>query len=204
MFGVLCRFFVLDKSRGLGRVRINGGVLRGRWVSFSAPEVRPTKATVRKTVFNWLRPVIGNMVCLDCFCGSGILGFEALSEGAGSVLCLDQSAQVVEDVGQNSIGLGVDNLKVYQWDFPRQLEFSVVCDLVFFDPPFGQIGVRALLDWLVFQACLRVGALVYIEYDKKELLAPGPSFRVYRQSVSAGVAFCLLVYTGDGERRDGR
>ena len=190
---------MLDKNRGSGRVRINGGALRGRWVSFSATGVRPTKATVRKTVFNWLRPVIGNMVCLDCFCGSGILGFEALSEGAGSVLCLDRSAQVIKDVGRSSIELGVDALTASKWDFPRRLMVSVLFDLVFFDPPFGQIEIKELLGWLVLQKCLRVGGLVYIEYNKKELLDPGPFFTVYRRSVSAGVAFCLLLYTGNGE-----
>ncbi|MEC8881943.1 MAG: RsmD family RNA methyltransferase [Pseudomonadota bacterium] len=193
----------MDKSQGSGRVRINGGALRGRWVSFSASDVRPTKATVRKTVFNWLRPVISNMVCLDCFCGSGILGFEALSEGAGSVLCLDRSAQVVKDVGRSAIELGVDSLSVCQWGFPRRLTVSVLCDLVFFDPPFGQVGVKELLGWLVLQRCLRVGGLVYIEYNKKELLDPGPFFTVYRQSVSAGVAFCLLLYMGNAEGGDG-
>lgn len=193
----------MDKNRGSGRVRVNGGALRGRWVSFSASGVRPTKATVRKTLFNWLRPVIGNMVCLDCFCGSGILGFEALSEGARSVLCLDRSAQVIKDVGRSASDLGVDGLEVFQWSFPRRLKVSGLCDLVFFDPPFGQMGVEELLDWLVLQGCLRVGGLVYIEYNKKELMDPGPFFTVYRQSVSAGVAFCLLLYVGNGEGKEG-
>ena len=40
---------------------------------------------VKETLFNWLMPYIVDSHCLDCFAGSGSLGFEALSRQAKQV-----------------------------------------------------------------------------------------------------------------------
>ncbi|MGI9290135.1 MAG: RsmD family RNA methyltransferase, partial [Gammaproteobacteria bacterium] len=66
-------------------VRIIAGCWRGRRIRFdqSTPDLRPTGDRVRETLFNWLDPVIRDSRCLDMFAGTGILGIEALSRGAG-------------------------------------------------------------------------------------------------------------------------
>ena len=63
-------------------VRIIAGQWRSRRIDF--PDVdglRPTHDRIRETLFNWLSPYISGAACLDLFCGSGALGFEALSRG---------------------------------------------------------------------------------------------------------------------------
>jgi len=52
-------------------------------------DLRPTPNAVRETLFNWLAPVIEGASCLDLFSGSGALGFEAASRGAGRVDLVD-------------------------------------------------------------------------------------------------------------------
>ena len=197
--GFFLGFLSLVSQHGLGKIRINGGFLKGRWVSFSEKAVRPTKATVRKTLFNWLRPVIRGMDCLDCFCGSGVLGFEALSEGAGSVLSLDASWRVVADIRKNIEDLRVGEIEASLWRFPGGLnKKDKFFDLVFLDPPFGKISIESGLQWLRSQRCLKRGALVYIECEKKTPLDRSGKFAIYREAISAGVSFCLLSYLGEG------
>ncbi|MBK8287020.1 MAG: RsmD family RNA methyltransferase [Ahniella sp.] len=67
-------------------VRIIGGSLRGSRVEvLDRPGLRPTPDRARETLFNWLAPVLSGARVLDLFAGTGVLGIEALSRGAGRV-----------------------------------------------------------------------------------------------------------------------
>ncbi len=66
-------------------MRIVAGSHRGR--ALKAPEgqeIRPTSDKVRQAIFNVLFSHCGvdGLRVLDLFCGTGALGFEALSQGA--------------------------------------------------------------------------------------------------------------------------
>ena len=54
--------------------------------------LRPTPDRVRETLFNWLCQELDSKACLDLFAGSGALGFEAASRGAGKVTMVEQDA----------------------------------------------------------------------------------------------------------------
>ena len=187
----------MKKRKNPNKVRINSGSLRGRCVSFSEPLVRPTKATVRKTLFNWLRPLIRGRRCLDCFSGSGVLAFEAVSEGASYVLCLDRSGQAVQDVRENAQKLGVDGVHVRRGKYPFSFGEGERYDIVFMDPPFGEFDVRDCLQWLSTQSCIQRGCLVYVEAPRAGVLDDIHGFSVYKQSLSAGVRFYLLIFQGE-------
>ena len=65
-------------------MRVIGGSERGRRLQVpKGRDVRPTPDRVRETLFNWLQGEIEGAVVLDLFAGSGALGIEALSRGAG-------------------------------------------------------------------------------------------------------------------------
>ena len=67
-------------------MRIVAGKFRG--VGIEAPKglvTRPTSDRVREAAFNLIGPVDGAAV-LDLFAGSGAMGLEALSRGAGTVV----------------------------------------------------------------------------------------------------------------------
>ena len=55
------------------------------------PGLRPTSERIRETLFNWLAPTIPGARCLDLFAGTGALGLEALSRGAGDVVFVEKS-----------------------------------------------------------------------------------------------------------------
>src|SRR5256885_2109297 len=82
-------------------LRIIAGKHRGRKIETSnAKTLRPTSGRTREALFNILShgefsgaensPYIGRQVA-DLFCGSGALGFEALSRGAAGITFVDQS-----------------------------------------------------------------------------------------------------------------
>ena len=77
-------------------VRIIAGLWRGKHITVSDnTSVRPTGDRIRETLFNWLDKTIHHARCLDLFCGSGILGLEALSRGATEITFVDSDAAVI-------------------------------------------------------------------------------------------------------------
>jgi 16S rRNA (guanine966-N2)-methyltransferase len=180
-----------------GVLRINGGFLKGRCLQVGDVAIRPTKAQVRKTLFNWLRPIIAGKRCLDCFTGSGILGVEAKSEGAGAVVCLDRSEQVVRVLSRNIERMNVEEVAVSLWSFPERPPVTGGFDIVFLDPPFDSIRTEDVLCWLQDFVCLNVHCLVYVEAPAANTLALPDGFELYKQARSAGVQFCLLRTTAE-------
>jgi len=80
----------------MSRVRIVGGQWRSRLLEVTdAQGLRPTPDRVRETLFNWLGQTLDGEHCLDLFAGSGILGFEAASRGAESVVLVERNPRAV-------------------------------------------------------------------------------------------------------------
>jgi len=79
-----------------GKVRIIGGQWRGRRLPVLVqPGLRPTGDRVRETLFNWLAPHLPGARCLDLFAGTGALGLEAASRGAGEVVLVEKNPACV-------------------------------------------------------------------------------------------------------------
>ena len=72
-------------------IRITGGLLRGRNVpSPDTSRTRPTGSRTREALFNILQGVEGFRM-LDLFAGTGIMGIEAISRGAASVVAVEMA-----------------------------------------------------------------------------------------------------------------
>ena len=85
-----------------GEVRIIAGLWRGRKLPVLPSQgLRPTGDRVKETLFNWLMPYIVDSECLDCFAGSGSLGFEALSRQAAKVTFLELEKAVAQQLSKN-------------------------------------------------------------------------------------------------------
>jgi 16S rRNA (guanine966-N2)-methyltransferase len=68
--------------------------------------LRPTPDRIRETLFNWLQPVISGASCLDLYAGSGVLGLEAISRGASSVVLVENDPALVKQLAENIKTLG--------------------------------------------------------------------------------------------------
>lgn len=151
-----------------GSIRIIGGKWRGRKLSVLDKQgLRPTTDRVKETLYNWLMPIIQNSNCLDCFSGSGSLGFEAASRGAQNVTLLEKDKQVANQLKKNKQLVACDNVEIYstdtfQWlDKPAQKQF----DVVFIDPPFHQSLIEKTVQLLENNHWLTSSAYIYIESE---------------------------------------
>ena len=152
-------------------MRIIGGTFRSRVLAeFAGDDVRPTSDRAKEALFNILsHNVIGARV-LDLFAGSGSLGLEALSRGAGEVVFNDAAKDSVAIVKKNlaALKLPVDGKKitVKQSDYAICLQTQAQpFDIIFIDPPYKlDIGVRAL-EWIAKNRLLTPKGLAVFERD---------------------------------------
>ena len=148
-----------------GFVRIIGGEWRGRRLKIaSVPSLRPTPDRIRETLFNWLAPIIHQAHCLDVFSGTGVLGFEALSRGAASVVMIDQSPIVIDMLKEMQILLDATKAHIYRAKAPKQLRPPEhPFDIVFLDPPYDSTLLLPCCFYLEEQAWLAPSAYIYLE-----------------------------------------
>jgi 16S rRNA (guanine966-N2)-methyltransferase len=181
---------------GRNEVRIIGGRWRGRKIRFP-PEaaIRPSPDRVRETLFNWLAPVIRGARCLDLFAGSGVLGLEALSRGAASVVLVDRDRIVARHLRSLADALGAAGATVVEADAMAWLDAGRgPFDVVFLDPPYDSGLMPGLLDRLDRPGRLAPGAYVYLERPAAEgepVLPPG--WILHRSGRAGDVGYYLAV-----------
>lgn len=156
----------MKSESSIAQVRIIGGLHRGRKLPIpELPGLRPTGDRIRETLFNWLQPVIEGARCLDLFAGSGALGIEAASRGAGKVVMVDAAGSVIRQLEKNKALLGLDQLSIVRADALQFLEQSPdAFDVVFLDPPFSGNLLRPLCQRLNM-GWLSDGGRIYLEED---------------------------------------
>lgn len=179
-----------------GEIRIIGGQWRGRKLKVAnLPGLRPTPDRVRETLFNWLAPIIAGAHCLDLFAGSGALGFEALSRGAGKVVLVDQAKMVVDLVRQQLATLPTNQAEVYQAEVPKQLKIPErPFDVVFLDPPFHENLLLPTCFYLEEKGFLAANATIYLE-AKDVVLAEQlpPNWELIKSKKAGQVMYHLAI-----------
>lgn len=188
-----------DQARrtGAGKLRIIGGKWRGRRLAVADyRRLRPTPDRVRETLFNWLQPVIIGARCLDLFSGSGVLGFEALSRGAQSVVMVESNprlARLLQEQGRvlQAHGATIVCAGALEWLQGNNDTF----DIVFLDPPFGEGWLDKIAEALVEGGCLRRSSLVYMESERGGGKS-GTEFKEIKQSRAGQVQYRLVEYLG--------
>jgi len=184
-----------SKNTVKGSIRIIAGKHRGRKLPvLMADGLRPTTDRVKETVFNWLMPYIQDAKCLDCFAGSGSLGFEAISRGAKEVILLELNKQAAKQLEQNKLLLKTDKVIVKQTNTLDYLQQSISpFDLIFLDPPFHK-QLAEQCATLLNNGWLAANALIYVEMEAnnnsqqlpanwsllKEKIAGQVSYRLYQ------------------------
>lgn len=171
------------------QVRIIAGRWRGRKLTFPAVEgLRPTPDRIRETLFNWLTGLLPGARCLDMFAGSGALGFEAASRGAGSVVMLERNPVVVQALQASLDRLEGDAIEIHVADAIQWVrDCAAPFDLVFLDPPFSDS--RLLTDGIAALAashCVKPGARVYLELPKRAPLPGVPGDWIQEKAKVAG------------------
>tara|TARA_R110000737_G_scaffold8048_4_gene23512 strand:+ start:415 stop:1005 length:591 start_codon:yes stop_codon:yes gene_type:complete len=182
-----------EKNSPKGQIRIIAGQYRGRKLPVLMAEgLRPTTDRVKETVFNWLMPYIQDANCLDCFAGSGGLGFEATSRGASSVTLIELNKSAAQQLKDNKALLNADNITVVQQNALDFLQHNQQrYSLVFIDPPFRK-GLAQQTAMLLSEKGLTEDALIYVEMetDHNEQTMPD-HWQLLKEKVAGQVVYRL-------------
>lgn len=174
-----------------GQLRIIGGQWRGRKLPILASAgLRPTTDRGRETLFNWLQPALPDSHCLDCFAGSGALGFEALSRYAATACLLELDCHVVRQLEANQQKLDTCQVTVVQADTIQWLsQQGTAYDIVFVDPPFRQGLTEKTIDLLESNGWLADRAFIYVERETHALALTVPAcWTLFREKVAGQVS----------------
>jgi 16S rRNA (guanine966-N2)-methyltransferase len=184
-----------EKSKS-GRLRIVAGNWRSRLLDIADVEgLRPTSERIRETLFNWLTPNLHGARCLDLFAGTGALGLEALSRGAGTAVFVERSPVAARQLEANIDLLKAAGARVIKQDARRYLENATGgrFNLVFLDPPFAEDLLEETCRLLTDSGILADGALVYLEQDRSrpEVALP-EAWRVIKNKTAGNVRYKLV------------
>ncbi len=186
-----------NKSPAKGSIRIISGKHRGRKLPvLMADGLRPTTDRVKETVFNWLMPYMQESICLDCFAGSGGLGFEAFSRGAKSVTLIELNKAAAQQLKQNKTLLKANEISIEHTNTLNYLEkCTQKFSIVFIDPPFRKGLIEETVN-LLNNDLLEQDALIYVEMESEEAIAAMPSNWLLLKEKKAGqVAYRLYQNT---------
>lgn len=124
-------------------MRITSGEFRGRVLKApKGDKVRPTQDMVREALFSMLLAELPGASFLDLFAGTGAVGIEALSRGAGAVAWVEGDKSTIQITRRNIEDIaGHDHLHdVFCADVLRWISTygkNASFDIVFADPPYA-------------------------------------------------------------------
>jgi len=161
--------------------RIIGGTAGGRRIQTPrGVSTRPTSDRVREALFSTIEAWCGSLHglrFLDLYAGSGAVGLEAWSRGAGVVTLVEHDRRTARLISGNATALGFPKADVVSGSVSGALQRTPVApyDVAFLDPPYGveDDSVAAALQGLVDHDWLVPGALVIVERSSR---SPEPAW----------------------------
>jgi 16S rRNA (guanine966-N2)-methyltransferase len=181
-------------------VRLTAGIWRGR--KLAIPQgIRPTTELARKAAFDILGEAVVGARVLDACAGSGAYGLEALSRGAAHATFVEADREVAKVLRGNVQRLGtgeratIKEMTVARFsskdeegrerreDTARAAGGSLASgrpvaprfglfDVVFHDPPFGEIPGSSEFDLQLLISLVRPGGWLFHERGDDEVLRP--------------------------------
>ncbi len=121
---------------------IAGTARRLKLVTVEGNDVRPTTDRIKETLFNMIQFDLEGAAFLDLFAGSGGIGIEALSRGAGKAVFVDQSRKACDVIRKNlEFTRLADRGEILKRDVFTAIALlesrGESYDFIFMDPPYG-------------------------------------------------------------------
>ena len=159
-------------------MRVIAGSFRSRvLVAPKGRATRPTSDRLRETLFNILAPKVAGCRFVDLYAGTGAVGIEALSRGAGHVWLAENAVPALAAIRQNLAALKIERGFTLEERGVGALlgRLSGPVNLVYLDPPYeAEAEYSRTMDFLGSvrgQRVLAPGALVIAEHSSKIQLA---------------------------------
>lgn len=128
---------------------------------------RPTTDRIKETLFNMLQSELCDCRFLDLFSGSGAIGIEALSRGAGECVFVEQDKKALECIRENLKKTRLESkAQVVPMDIMSAfafLEGKKAFDIVFMDPPYRQDFEKRVLAYLKNSRLITEDSLIIFE-----------------------------------------
>lgn len=158
-------------------MRIIAGEFRGRILKSPADQkTRPTSDRLRETLFNILAPRIdAETRFLDLCAGTGAIGIEAISRGAGFATFVDKSQRSCALIEENLDLLKIPEEKTEVVRSPAEKfvtrEHADAWDIIFYDPPYRENYRNFLIEFAINSSRLLTdsGILIAEHHAKNEL-----------------------------------
>ena len=155
--------------------RIVAGTVGGRRIEVPRSGTRPTSERVREALFARLDHygVLDGARVLDLCAGSGALGLEAASRGAGDVTLVDSSRAATDTCRRNIRALGLNEVTAVTAKAATFLTGAAGApvDLVLIDPPYdlSEEELTAILSPLIRSEdpWLTASAIIVVERSRR-------------------------------------
>jgi len=129
-------------------IRLIAGRFGGRIIEGSGTDrTHPMGERIRSSLFNIIGDEIVGATVLDAFAGSGSLGLESLSRGAGRAVFVERDRIAQRVIANNITTLGVDETAqlikapVASWLATTEETF----DIIFADPPYHDLQLSTAM-----------------------------------------------------------
>ncbi|MCL5671332.1 MAG: 16S rRNA (guanine(966)-N(2))-methyltransferase RsmD [Acidobacteria bacterium] len=158
-------------------MRIIAGTQRGHKLdTLKGSKLRPTSEQMRETLFDVLGPSVRGATFMDAYAGSGAIGLEALSRGAGEVVFVEHHRAASKMIRKNLDALKIQGSfrlmtsKVLT-AFEKLEDEGASFDFVFLDPPYDEISeYHHGLRQLGRSSLIRPSSLVIAEHSRHQIL----------------------------------
>jgi 16S rRNA (guanine966-N2)-methyltransferase len=190
-------------------MRVVAGLARGR--RLRAPKgsgTRPTADRVKEALFSMLesRDRCAGVTILDLFAGTGGLGIEALSRGAGGAVFVESNPSAAKTLRANLATAGFD-AEVLVMPAARAItalgERGARFDGVFLDPPYERAWIRDTLERLDVAGLVRDDGWVVVEHGRDEAPPARVGHLVARDTRRYGDTRLTLLEAEGSEVADG-
>lgn len=170
-------------------MRIVGGRWAGRDLKSPAGRVRPTAEDVRVRWMELLGPRLGGARLLELYAGTGAVGLEALSRGAGSVDFVENGPGALHALKANIAALRAGRrARVFKQDALRFIGRlpAGAYDIALADPPYGSRQTDRVVErWLA----VPFATILAVEHAADHRLPPGGRTRTVGEAA-------LTIYDG--------
>jgi 16S rRNA (guanine966-N2)-methyltransferase len=152
--------------------RVIAGAAGGRRLAVPPGNgTRPTSDRAREGLLSTWQSLLGGPLdgerVLDLYAGSGAVGLEALSRGAGHTLLVEADARAARVIRENVKAIGLPGAEVRSGKAEQIIQSAPTApyDLVFLDPPYRVTDhdLREILLTLRTQGWLAPEAIVTVE-----------------------------------------
>lgn len=129
-------------------IRISSGQYRNRKIATPGGATHPMGERERLALFNMISEYLPGARVLDAFAGSGALGIEAMSRGAGTVVFVEKATPACRVIQENlkELGIEAEVRSENVVNFTKDAEF----DVIIADPPYDNYKIDEVTHLLQF------------------------------------------------------